>query len=281
MAKSVKTLSNESNRDVDRREQSRKAQNERRKIERRMSRIIEEQTGIKIDRKEVIEQYVSGVGSGRELNALYKTYKTLVAKKGAKDITEVYKQDVDRVEESIEAFTAIRFSDSNVFKRREPNEILRRNKMFERNIAQSTKKEGLSTLDKNVTHGFYAATQYIWEDSSSSGARNTEIMAEFGINDMETIYKLVTSSELDFEEFGFETEADFDEWLDEIKERVDLDKLREIFSDEMGDIVANWEQGGNTNDARYNGNDEKEEKYESVKIGNIRRRTAKLKRHGR
>ena len=281
MAKSVKKLSNESNRDAKRRAQSRQAQNERRKIERRMSRIIEEQTGTKIDRKEVIEQYKSGVGSGRELNALYKTYKSLEGKKGVKSITEVYKQDVSRVAESVEAFTEMRFGESNPFGKREPSQVLRRNKMFERNIAQSTKKEGLSTLDKNITHGFYAATQYIWEDSSSAGARNTEIMAEFGINDMETIYKLITDSELNFEEFGFETEEDFDMWLDEIKERVDLDELRDIFSDEMGDIVANWEQGGNTNDARYNGDDVPEDKYEKVKIGNIRRRTAKLKRHGR
>ncbi len=255
-----------------RREQSRMAQNNRRKIQRRMAKILTEKIGTKVNWKESVQIYESGSFIDTGLESLYKTYQTQKAKRvkaGEFNKRSVYSQDVESVSRGIQSFTEIRFG--------EGSSIQRRNEMFQRDIAQSTRKGGLSTLSGELTHGFYAATQYMWEKASSTQERNTFIMNEFGIKDLETIYKLITKSELKANDFGFEDEDMFKQWLEQIKDNVDLDELRRIFQEQLGDIAKAYEDGGDTNESRYNGNDTWDEKYKriQIRIQNIRKQTAK------
>ena len=255
-----------------RRQQSRMAQNNRRKIQRRMARILTEKTGEKVNWKESVKMYESGSFADTGLESLYKTYQSQVARRtktGEVNKQNVYGQNVEYVGRSILSFTEIRFG--------EGMSVKRRNEMFQRDIAQSTRKNGLSTLSSELTHGFYAATQYMWEKASSTQQRNADIMREFGINDLEQIYKLVTRSELKASDFGFEDEDMFNQWLEQIKDNVDLDELRRIFQEQLGDIARAHENGGDTNEARYNGNDTWDERYKriQIRIQNIRKQTAK------
>lgn len=235
-----------------RRKQSRMAQNVRRKIQRSMAKILTEQTGSKVGWKESVEFYKQSGIEDSGLEALYKTYQSQVARKtkpGERNIKQVYSQSPESVSRALESFRSIRFDEND------SGDLLRRNEMFKRDISQSTKKNGLSTLSGALTHGFYAATQYMWESATSTDMRNTYIMNEFGLKSLEQVYNLVTKSELKKEDFGFNDEELFQQWLDEIRSRVDLDELREIFHKHLGDIAKAHQHGGNTNDIFYNGSD--------------------------
>ena len=257
---------------TERRKQSRMAQNNRRKIQRRMARIITEKTGTKVNWKESVQMYESGSFSDSNLESLYKAYESQISKLVKTDTGKsqyVYGANTESIAKSIQSFTEIRFG--------EGASTQRRNEMFQRDIAQSTRKNGISTLSSELTHGFYAATQYMWEKASSPQERNADIMREFGINDLEQVYKLVTKSELKASDFGFEDEDVFNQWLDQIRRNVDLDELRRIFQEQLGDIARAHESGGDTNESRYNGNDTWDERYKriQVRIQNIRKQTAK------
>lgn len=67
---------------------SRKAQNERRKIERRMARIISEETGQKVSGKQAVEMFERGEAGGSQLKSLYSARESLTAKKVKADILE-------------------------------------------------------------------------------------------------------------------------------------------------------------------------------------------------
>lgn len=252
-----------------RRQQSRMAQNNRRKIQRRMARIISEVKGSKVSWKEAISEFEKGSYGDSGLQSLYKTYQSQIVSSGKIEAGKsAYSQNVESVSRAIKSFTEIRFgNESNSY---------RRNEMFQRDVAQSTRKEGLSTLSGELTHGFYAATQYMWEKASSPSERNAMIMREFGLNDFQQIYNLVTKDELKKEDFGFNDEELFQQWFSEIKERVDLDTLRDIMKEELGDYMKAHDSVGNTNGAEFNAKDKWNEKYEKIKvqIQNIRKRTA-------
>lgn len=255
-----------------RRQQSRMAQNQRRKIQRRMARILTEQTGQKVSWKEAVDVYKQSGIEDSGLSALYGAYESQVARKvkpGERYVSQVYGQSPKSISSAIESFTSVRFNESG-------GDVKRRNEMFMRDIAQSTKKGGLSTLSEEVTHGFYAATQYIWQDAEGDMERNAKIMREFGLNDMKQIYNLVTKDELKKEDFGFNDEELFQQWLDEINERVDLDTLRAIMKEELGDYIKAHSRISDTNGAEFNAKEKWNEKYEKVKvqIHNIRTRTA-------
>lgn len=256
-----------------RRKQSRMAQNVRRKIQRSMAKILTEQTGSKVSWKESVEFYKQSGIEDSGLEALYKTYQSQVARKtkpGERYIKQVYSQSPESVSRALESFRSIRFDENDY------GNIQRRNEMFKRDIAQSTKKNGLSTLSGALTHGFYAATQYMWEKATSTDMRNSYIMREFGLNNLEQVYNLVTKSELKKEDFGFNDEELFQQWLDEIKSRVDLDELRKIFHEHLGDIAKAKQQGGNTDDDFYNASDMDTyyKDYPKDAIANIRKITA-------
>ena len=180
------------------------AQNQRRKIQRRMARILTEQTGEKVTWKEAVDVYKQSGIEDSGLSALYGAYESQVARKvkpGERYASQVYGQSPKSISSAIESFTSVRFNKTD-------GNVKRRNEMFMRDIAQSTRKGGLSTLSEEVTHGFYAATQYIWKDAEGDMERNAKIMREFKITDLETIYKLVTNDELKKEDFGFDVQIE-------------------------------------------------------------------------
>lgn len=265
MAKSIKTIVQKmGGKILSTREASRLAQNERRKAQRRLARILTEETGKKVTWKEAYNTAKSLDNLSSESKALSKTIESLTSKniEGSKQ-RKGYSVSIEREAESLKTFTYLRFGKETLSKKGDAPDLFRRNEMFTHQINQSTRKEGLSALSSNETHGFYAATQWIWNGASASDNRNAMIMQEFGLSDLKQVYDLIVNKELKPEDFGFNDKELFEDWLDEIRERVDIDKLREVFHEEI-----NVEK------------DEPEVKYSKFAIANIRMRTAKMKRHG-
>lgn len=250
--KTARNYAESSGRNPEVRQKSRQAQNVRRKIERRMARIISEETGEKVYGKEAVELYESGIGESSQLSALYKARQSLTSEKGKSG----YSVNVQQVSESVEAFTEIRFGQSQL-NRKGTSDKYRRNKMFERNINQSTMRNGLSALSKEETKAFYAGTRDLWSGQTVASNRNATIMQQFGLTDLQQVYELLTKEELDYEEFGFFDEESFEEWLKELDDRTDLLKRREIIVDELRDIRNAQMRGGTTDDEAYNGADVK------------------------
>lgn len=247
------------------REASRFAQNERRKAQRRLARILSEETGEKINWKNSYERSLELTDLSSQAESLKGTIEALTSKPvGTTKQRKGYQTQIETEAESIQTFTYFRFGQETLSKKGEGFDVFRRNEMFTHEINQSTKKEGLSSLNKNVTHGFYAATQWIWEGASSSDNRNLLIMREFGISDLEQVYKLITNKTLKPEDFGFDSNDEelFEQWLDEIRERIDIDELREIFKEEIGGKKDIKQSGDYAKDA----------------IKNIRIRTASFER---
>lgn len=248
------------------REASRKAQDERRKAQRRLARVLTEETGEKVSWKNAYQIQKDLNVNSSEAKSLAKTIESLTSvseKEGGRK--KGYGVQIERAAESIETYTMYRFGGETLSRKGLPIEQKRKNEMFTHQINQSTKKEGLSILDKKETHGFYAATQWIWESSRNNENRNEAIMNEFGLTDLEQVYNLITNEELNYEDFGFEDEEMFEDWLDEIRTRIDIDELREIFNEEM---TADNESGSDDSMSPSGG--------EAIK--NIRMRTEHFKR---
>ena len=265
MAKSVKRITREFNEGMTRREASRKAQNERRKAQRRLARILSEETGEKINWKDATNVYKSLKDTSEQSRELYATIESLTArKKEGTNKVEGYGVDLKKTEESLSTFTRIRFGKETLSKKGDQLDLYNKNKLFTHQINQATRKDGLSTLNSNETHGFYAVTQYIWKGTNVSDNRNAVIMNEFGLNDLKQVYDLITNKDLKPGDFGFKDKELFEQWLEEIKSRVDLDKIRDIYKSEM-----------------LGESDEPDSKYDKLKIANIKIRASKLKRYAR
>lgn len=240
-------------RDATRRALSRKAQNERRKIERRMARIIKEETGQKVTAKEAVAMYEKGDFSNSQLDSLARARESITAEPGKSG----YKADVNKVAESVEAFTEIRFGQSKLSESG-TSDSFRRNKMFERNINQSTMKNGLSALSSEETKAFYAGTRDLWSGQSTASNRNATIMQQFGVRDLQTVYELLTKENLDYRDYGFVDEETFNEWLEDLEGNTGLLTRREIIVEELKSIQAAQTTGGTTDDEAYNRSDEKQ-----------------------
>ena len=244
MAKSTKTIVQKmGGKILSTREASRFAQNERRKAQRRLARTLSEETGEKVTWKEAynIAKQIDAVSElSKQSKALTKTIESLTSKniEGSKQ-RKGYSTSIEREAESLKTFTYLRFGKETLSKKGDAPDLFRRNEMFTHQINQSTRKEGLSALDSSETHGFYAATQWIWNGASASDNRNAMIMQEFGLSDLKQVYDLIVNKELNPEDFGFDDKELFEAWLDEIRERVDIDKLREIFHEEINYFLLN------------------------------------------
>lgn len=250
--KTARTYAESSGRNPDVRKRSRQAQNERRKIERRMAKLIEEETGQKVKASEAVELYESGIGKSAQLASLYKTRKSITAEKGKSG----YSANVEQVSKAVESFTEIRFGQSTLNKKGTSDKY-RRNKMFERDINQSTMRNGLSTLSKEETKAFYAGTRDLWSGQTVASNRNATIMQEFGLTDLQQVYDLLTKEKLDYTEFGFVDVDTFNEWLKELDSRTGVLKRREIIVEELKNIRNAQMRGGTTDDEAYNGEDER------------------------
>lgn len=257
MAKSVGKIVGGMNKGMTRREASRMAQNERRKAQRRLAKLLSEETGQKVTWKDAMSTYESSGVQSSQAKSLARTIQNLQAKteKGTKRKVG-YSVDIQREAESIAAYTQIRYGTETLSKKGDVS-LERRNKMFERQLNQSTTRNGLSALDRDDTKAFYASTMDLWNGLSNADNRNAQIMMKFGVSDLSQVYKLLTSDTLKAEDFGFSDEDMFQDWLKELDERVQFSKRREIIQNELQSIKGSRKSGGSTNDVNYNGKEEK------------------------
>ena len=273
--KSVRQVAKEAGRNIETRMRSRMAQNERRKIERRMARIIKEETGQKVTAKEAVEIYESMEYSNPQLRSLARARESISSGVGKSG----YKADVQKVAESVEAFTEIRFGQSKLSESGTADKY-RRNKMFERAINQSTTKDGLSPLTREESKAFYAATMDLWRGKSKANETNATIMREFGINDLQTVYDLLTKENLDYKDYGFSDEETFNEWIAELDKKANLTLRREIVVEELKDIRNAQRAGGTTDDEIYNGSDTQQVETSPDFINRIISRIARALNYG-
>lgn len=258
MVKSVKNVAQEFNKELSRREASRLAQNERRKAQRRLARILSEETGQKVTWKNAMQTFDELSSQSSQAKALARTIKGLQARQveGTKQRIG-YNVDIKSVAKSIDTFTQIRFGQETLAKKGNVLSLTRRNEMFTHQINQSTLKNGFSALSRDETKAFYAATMDMWRGLSSSDNLNAQIMMKFGLNDLSQVYKLLTDKTLNKADYGFVDEETFADFIAELDERVQLSKRREIVQQELDSIQGSRKYGGTTEDAQYNGKEEK------------------------
>lgn len=261
MAKSVSNLST--------RQVSRQMQNQRRRIQSDMAEILRNDFNVRANRENAVKLYESGKYKSRELDMLYSKRERMFAKTEEGTKRRVgYDVSLESVKQDIEGYRAIKHG----FEKGVTQD--RKNKIFERQINQSTLKSGFSALDKDETKAFYAGTKDIWQGRAAQNKYNEKIMSEFGVSDLETVYKLLTERNLRYEDFGFETEEDFNEWIAEIDERVQLNKRREIIQSELDKIQKVKGTGGTTDDEIYNVSDVPEVETSPENINRIISRIA-------
>ena len=256
MAKRVRRISDEMNNGMSKREASRKMQDERRRLQRRLAKELSEETGEKVSWKDAEKVYSEIENKTSQIESLHSsiqetyTFKDESGKRG-------YTQDVQKLGETIDTYSRMKYGSKSLSRKETEEELrqVRKDEMVRHQINQSTKKEGLSVFDANKSHAFYAATVHLWNDSENKMERNEAIITGLGVSSLEEAYELLTSDDLDFEEFGFETEEEFQEWLEDNK----INELRDIIDEELMEKV-----------------DEKEAKYSKTAIANIRNRTDTL-----
>lgn len=280
--KSVKTVVQTMNgRILTNREASRIAQNERRKAQRRLARILSEETGEKVNWKNATDVLNSMSKASEQAKALGRTIKGLQAKKiEGTNQRQGYSVSLEREAESIATFTQIRFGRETLSKKSSKPDLKRRNEMFTHQINQSTMKNGFSVLSRDETKAFYASTMDMWRGLSSSDNLNAQIMMKFGVNDLSQVYKLLTSKDLKKEDFGFKDEETFQQFLKEMDERVQLSKRREIVQEELKSIRDSKESGGTTEDEQYNGKEEKTAETSPEYLNRIITRIATMLNNG-
>lgn len=253
--KGTKQIVQEMNASISRREASRIAQNNRRKYQRRLARAIEEETGQKVSWKEAESKFKElGSNTTPEMQVIASRIEQGKAKKGGG-----YNIDVLKEKEAISSYTMLKYGQETLSYKGNTDQE-RQNTLFQNQINQSTKKDGLSLLEGTKTKGFYAATQDMWKDATSSSEYNKKIMEETGINDLETVYKLLTDEELNFEEFGFEDEDSFEAWLYDLdsnfhlfeRRRIVLDELRKMKDTNDESMSSDTEQQGETSPIEIN-----------------------------
>ena len=151
------------------RQASRLAQNERRKAQRRLARILTEETGQKVTWKNAVEIFETMSNQSSQASALARTIKGLQATQieGTKQ-RQGYSVSIEREAQSIATFTQVRFGRETLAKKGNIPSLQRRNEMFTHQINQSTMKNGFSALSRDETKAFYASTMDLWRGLSSS-----------------------------------------------------------------------------------------------------------------
>lgn len=263
------------------REASRLAQNERRKAQRRLARILTEEIGKKVSWKNATDVLNSMSKASEQAKSLGRTIKGLQSIKiEGTSQRQGYSVSLEREAKSIATFTQIRFGRETLSKKGSTPNLQRRNEMFTHQINQSTMKNGFSALSRDETKAFYASTMDMWRGLSSSDNLNAQIMMKFGINDLSQVYKLLTSKDLKKEDFGFTDDETFKEFLDELDERIQLYKRREIVQEELKSIRGSKESGGTTEDEQYNGKEEKTAETSPEYLNRIITRVATMLNNG-
>ena len=253
----VSNVVNSMNQNLTTREASRLAQNQRRKLQRRLANELSNELGYKVSWNESTDIYEGSSVESDLAKQIYGDIKSLKAKTiEGTNIRKGYGVELSQIEEKIN-YEYVQGSQR------------RRNEMFKNKINQASSKdeEGqkLSELSSMEVHGFYAATYEMWKGTSIEQNRNLDIMKSFGVNDLETVYKLLVNKDLKKEDFGFNDDDElFEQWLKEIDARVNLYELREMYDEEMKGI-----------------RDVPEAKYKKDTVANIKIRTSGIKRYNR
>lgn len=270
MAKTVKTINKESNREI-----SRATQNARRRLDTKISNVVKEITGVKIAGRK-IQDYLkehTDLLKNKDIAAMQNLRSGLTYNRKEKKYEVSYK----KVDAITEGWSKIRNERKEIsMEEKSYANLERRNKQFEREMAQSKKKFGLSSLEKDDVDLFYAATSYFWRGNSTVETRNAKIMEAFGISDLETVFNLITKKELKAQDFGFDDKELFEDWIENLNITIKLDKIRKIINDEKRNKVGNKTTGGNTNDDAYNGEDVNHQDGSPTDIVNIIVRIASL-----
>lgn len=248
MTKTVKEVSKQSAARI----RSRQTQNERRKLDTKISNLVKEITGVKIAGRKIqayLEEHVELL-KDKDIAAFQKLRSGLIYNRTEKKYEVDYK-DVNKI---VSGWSQIRNERKEIAKEeRNYANVMRRNKLFEREMAQAKKKFGLSSLEKDDVDLFYIATTSFWRGNSTVETRNAKIMEAFGLNNLEQVFNLITKKELKAKDFGFDDVKLFETWIENLNKTVKLDKIREIIKEEGGYRKGNNTTGGTTNDAAYNG----------------------------
>lgn len=252
----IKDIVSEFNKKLTTRQASRKAQNERRKLQRKLAKELSSELDTKVSWKEATQIYEGSKVESKIAKELYGDIEKLKAQKiEGTNIRKGYGVELNEFSQRVK----FKYPDSNTY---------RKNEMFKNKINQASAKdeEGnkLSGLNSMEVHGFYAATYEMWKGTSIEQNRNLDIMESFGINDLETVYKLLVNKDLKKEDFGFNDDELFEQWLKEIDSRVNLYELRKMYDEEMKGI-----------------RDVPEVKYKKDTVANIKIRTSGIKRYKR
>lgn len=255
MAKTVKQISKQSGRNPETRKRSRQTQNARRRLDTQISNIVKEITGIKIAGRK-IQAYLkehSDLFKNKDIAAIQKLREQGLTYNKTEKKYEVNYKDVPKI---MQGWANIRNERKKLsLEKKSVANVERRNKQFEREMAQAKNKFGLSSFEKSDVDLFYIATTTFWRGNSTIETRNAKIMEAFGLNDLEQVFNLITKKELKAEDFGFDDEKLFEDWIENLNETVKLDKIRQIIKEEAGFRKGNEKTGGTTNDAAYNGPD--------------------------
>ena len=252
MAKTVGNISKENGRDPVKREKSRKQDAARKKFDTKISQVLKRVFDENVRSRDVqkyLKQHAE-VLENKEVSALQKLRMGMMYNRKE----QKYELDAKRALELNKGYESIIAEKEDISTQKYSAALqARKNKLFEREIQQAKSKFGLSDITAENVDMFYRATSPLWKGESTQETRNSKIMEVFGVNDLETVFKLINNSDLNAKDFGYEDEELFKDFLKHINENVKLDKIREIIKEEMRYAENNKKTGGNTNEAAYNG----------------------------
>ena len=252
MAKTVGNISKENGRDPVKREKSRKQDAARKKFDTKISQVLKRVFDENVRSRDVqkyLKQHAE-VLENKEVSALQKLRMGMMYNRKE----QKYELDAKRALELNKGYESIIAEKEDISTQKYSAALqARKNKLFEREMQQAKSKFGLSDITAENVDMFYRATSPLWKGESTQETRNSKIMEVFGVNDLETVFKLINNSDLNAKDFGYEDEELFKDFLKHINENVKLDKIREIIKEEMRYAENNKKTGGNTNEAAYNG----------------------------
>lgn len=252
MAKTVGNISKENGRDPVKREKSRKQDAARKKFDTKISQVLKRVFDENVRSRDVqkyLKQHAE-VLENKEVSALQKLRMGMMYNRKE----QKYELDAKRALELNKGYESIIAEKEDISTQKYSAALqARKNKLFEREMQQAKSNFGLSDITAENVNMFYRATSPLWKGESTQETRNSKIMEVFGVNDLETVFKLINNSDLKAKDFGYEDEGLFKDFLKHINENVKLDKIREIIKEEMRYAENNKKTGGNTNEAAYNG----------------------------
>ena len=176
MRKNVKAIVQKMNgRVLTNREASRQADNLRKRMRRSLAKELSEAMGTKVKANEAEKMFKQLSNPTQQASSLYKDIQKsyAVMKEGTKQ-KQGYSFNIEKQFENIQTFNELRFGRSKLNEKSNIN-LAQRNKMFIHQINQSTKKDGLSVLNRNETKAFYASTMDMWKGLSTADNFNARI----------------------------------------------------------------------------------------------------------